>query len=225
MNKTRIALTIILFFFGIITTTQYQSFVISSSDLSNHEQAELAAMARELTTKKRIIDEEITQLERKLNQITSSQSSQGKTSEELLAEINKLKKLNGSTALKGPGIIMTIDGNSPVIYTDLVKLINELWNTGAEGIEINGHRITSRTYFFQSEETYQMTINNNLLEAPYTIKALGNPKVLKNGIELPGGIIDILHIYGIYPEINTIPELILQASDREINFSYAREAN
>jgi hypothetical protein len=56
MNKKQIALTIILFFFGIITTTQYRSYVSSSSDLHNHEQEYLAAMARELTTNKKTFD-------------------------------------------------------------------------------------------------------------------------------------------------------------------------
>ncbi len=225
MNKKRIALTIILFFFGIISTTQYQSFVSSSGDLSNHEQAELAAMTRELTTRKRVLDEEITNLERRLNQLEASGSGQAKARDDLLYEINKLKKLNGSSSLKGPGIIMTIDGHAPVIYTDLVKVINELWNSGAEAININGNRITSRTYFYQSEETYQMTVNSTLLEAPYIIRALGNPQVLKNGIELPGGIIDLLHAYGIYPEIKTMPELVLEPTNKEITFSYAKDSN
>ena len=225
MNKKRIALTIILFFFGIISTTQYQSFVISSGDLSNHEQAELATMTRELTTQKRVLDDEITSLERRLNQLEAAGSGQTVAREDLLAQINKLKKLNGSSALKGPGIIMTIEGHAPVIYTDLVKVINELWNSGAEAIDINGHRITSRTYFYQSEETYQMTVNTALLEAPYIIRALGNPQVLKNGIELPGGIIDLLHAYGIYPDIKSISELTLEAANRDITFSYAKDVN
>ena len=225
MNRKQIALTIILFFFGIITTTQYRSYVSSSSDLHNHEQEYLAAMARELTTKKRLLDSELTELERKLNQLDSSSVSRKTLTDALAADIITLQKLNSTVAVKGPGVIITIDGTSPIIYTDLVKIINELWNSGAEAVSVNDFRVTSRTYFYQSEETYQMTINSNLLDPPYSIKALGNPQVLKTGLELPGGIIDTLQVYGIYPETMTIPEIILPGVSSVPSYSYAKEVN
>lgn len=225
MNKKQLALTIILFFFGILTTTQYRSHVSSYSDLENQEQEYLATMARELTTKKRLIDSEITELERSLYELENSNSSSKVIVENLSAEINNLRKINSTVPVKGPGIILTIDNSSPVIYTDLVKIINELWNSGAEAISVNDIRVTSRTYFYQSDETYQMTINTNLLDPPYSVKALGNPQVLKTGIELPGGIIDNLKLFGIYPEIKTIPEISLPGADSIPSYSYAKEIN
>lgn len=225
MNRKQIALTIILFFFGIITTTQYRSHVNSYSDLDSHEQEYLATMARELTTKKRLIDSDITQLERRFNELENSINSSDLIIENLITNINNLQRLNGTVPVKGPGIIISISGNSPVIYTDLVKVVNELWNSGAEAITLNDYRFTAKTYLYQSEETYQITINNNLLKAPYIIKAIGNPQVLKTGIELPGGIIDNLLLYGITPEINTIPEILLPGIESLPSYSYARNVN
>jgi len=66
-------------------------------------------------------------------------------------------------------------------------------------------------------------MNTNLLDPPYSIKALGNPQVLKTGIELPGGIIDNLKLYGIHPEIITIPEIALPGVDSIPSYSYAKE--
>ncbi len=225
MNKKQLALTIILFFFGILVTTQYRSHVSSYSDLENQEQEYLATTARELTAKKRLIDSEITELERRLYELENSNSSSKVIVENLSAEINNLRKINSTGPVKGPGIILTIDNSSPVIYTDLVKIINELRNSGAEAISVNDIRVTSRTYFYQSDETYQMTINTNLLDPPYSVKALGNPQVLKTGIELPGGIIDNLKLFGIYPEIKTIPEISLPGTDSIPSYSYAKEIN
>lgn len=225
MNKKQIALTIILFFFGIIGTTQYRSHLSSYNELENREEEYLATMARELTTQKRLIDSEITQLERKLNELESLSNSNDALYNNIIASVNNLQKLNGTVPVKGPGIIITISGDSPVIYTDLVKVINELWNSGAEAISVNDYRFTSNTFFYQSDETYQITINNNLLDAPYTIKAIGNPHVLKTGIELPGGIIDNLLLYGIKPEIITIPELLLPGTNALPSYSYASNSN
>ena len=193
--------------------------------LDNHEQGYLATMARELTTKKRLIDSEITQLERKFNEIENSINSSDLIIENLTNSINNLQRLNGTVPVKGPGIAISISGNSPVIYTDLVKVINELWNSGAEAITLNDYRFTSRTYLYQSEETYQITINTNLLKSPYIIRAIGNPPVLKTGIELPGGIIDNLLLYGITPEINTISEMLLPGIESLPSYSYARNVN
>lgn len=225
MNKKQIALTIILFFFGIITTTQYRSHINLYSDLENQEQEYLATMARELTTKKRLIDSEITQLERKINELENSDLSNKLIVDNLNNEIVKLQILNGTVPVIGPGIIITIDGSSPVIYTDLMKIINELWNSGAEAISVNNYRVTSRTYFYQSDENYQMTLNTNLLNPPYTIKALGNSQVLKAGIEIPGGIIDNLKLYGINPEINAAKDLSLSGIESMPSYSYALNAN
>lgn len=225
MNKKQIILTIILFFFGILTTTQYRSHVNSYNSLENQEQEYLAAMARELTTKKRLIDSEITDLERRMYELENSNNSSRVIIDNLTLEINNLQKINGTIPVKGPGIIINIDGNSPIIYTDLVKIINELWNSGAEAISVNNFRLNSRSYFYQSEETYQMTIDNNLLEPPYIIHAIGDSVVLKTGIELPGGIIDNLGIYGIYPDIQLAEELTLPGTQDVPTYSYAYIAN
>ncbi len=222
MDKQKIALTIILFCFGIIITTQYHSHVSFSSDLGNLEQEELAVMARELTTQKRLLDSEINDLEKRLNEVADTNASSIVILENLRSDLVSLNKLNGTIEVKGPGVLITIEEEAPIIYTDLVKIVNELWNSGAEAIAVNDNRVTASSYFYQSDLTYQMTIDAVILDPPFVIKALGNPDVLKTGLELPGGIIDEFITYDIKPEITTIPELFIPASDKKIDFSYAR---
>ena len=223
MDKKQLALTVILFFFGIIMTTQYRSHVSSYSDLSNQDQEVLATMARELTTRKRLVDSEINALEKRIDQITSSDNAARTSLENLNRDLETLRKINGTSTLKGPGIILRIDETSPVVYTDLVKLINEMWNSGAEAISLNEVRITGHTDLYQSDTTYQMTINAQILEAPYELKVLGNPSVLKTGLELPGGILDTLTLYGVAFTIDTIPELVIPEAQGRTAFGYAKE--
>ena len=222
MDKQKIALTLILFCFGVIITTQYHSHVSFSSDLGNLEQEQLAVMARELTTQKRLLDSEINELEKRINEASGTNISSQIVIEGLKNDLDNLRKLNANVEVKGPGILITIDEKAPIIYTDLVKLINELWNSGAEAIAVNENRITAGTFFFQSDATYQMTVNNVILEPPFIIKALGNPSVLKTGLELPGGIVDSFRTFEIYPDIVMIPELFIPASEKNYTFSYAK---
>ena len=55
-----------------------------------------------------------------------------------------MRLINGGLAATGPGITVTIDGDTPVLAMNLVDLVNELWASGAEAISINGHRMMAQ---------------------------------------------------------------------------------
>ena len=60
-------------------------------------------------------------------------------------ETEKLEIVNGTVEHKGPGITVMIEDYMPIYYTDILNILNELWNAGAEAISINEHRVTSHT--------------------------------------------------------------------------------
>ena len=78
---------------------------------------------------------------------------------------------------------------------DLVELINELKNTGAEAISINGQRITSATAIVCSGAI--VTINDVKVSSPFEIRAIGKITTLVGGIERPGGYLSIMEDEGI----------------------------
>lgn len=105
---------------------------------------------------------------------------------ELQNQLDEMNKLLGLTELTGKGIILTLKDNEVnntkelgmnisqalVHDEDLRQIINELKNSGAEAISINGQRIVSTTAIICSGTI--VTVNGVKLNSPFEIKAIGN---------------------------------------------------
>lgn len=120
----------------------------------------------------------------------------GKNSQEALALLEKeLKEANlllGKTDVIGNGVIVTLSDNSQAqidIY-DILQLLNELKLAGAEAISINGIRIVNTTDVAIINNSY-IKIDDNRLNSPYIVKAIGDPVKLESGLmQKDSGYID-----------------------------------
>ncbi len=96
----------------------------------------------------------------------------------------RLGVLSGALPVTGPGMVITVDDADDaateragqVLDTDLQKLVNALWVSGAEAISVNGQRITSRTAIRGAGSA--ITVNYRSLTRPYVVRAIGNPDTL-----------------------------------------------
>ena len=116
-------------------------------------------------------------------------------------QINKANKQIGLAEVKGPGIIFTIsdsnidlntefDSSKLIIHDiDILKIVNELKNAGAEAISINGQRVILTTSIICGGNI--ININGERTGSPFEIKAIGSPEALAN-LERPGGYLSIL---------------------------------
>jgi uncharacterized protein YlxW (UPF0749 family) len=125
----------------------------------------------------------------------SQQSQSG-----LTAELSRLEVAAGTGAVKGPGLVLTVDdataqadlknsdvdpGTSPgtdkgkVIAADLQRIVNGLWEAGAEAISVNGHRLTSRAAIRFAGAA--ILVDYRPLTRPYAINAIGDPGNLRVG--------------------------------------------
>lgn len=116
-------------------------------------------------------------------------------------QINKANKQIGLAEAKGPGIIFTIsdsnidlntefDSSKLIIHDiDILKIVNELKNAGAEAISINGQRVILTTSIICGGNI--ININGERTGSPFEIKAIGSPEALAN-LERPGGYLSIL---------------------------------
>lgn len=121
--------------------------------------------------------------------------------EEAKNQIEKANKQIGLSEVTGPGVIITVaDSNvdaskkinpSDLIVhdIDLLKIVNELKNAGAEAISINDQRIILTTPIMCGGNI--ININQEKIGSPFEIKAIGLPEALAN-LERPGGYLSIL---------------------------------
>lgn len=98
-------------------------------------------------------------------------------------ELKEANLLLGKTEVTGPGVIVTLSDNqeSEIDIYDILQLLNELKLAGAEAISINGVRIVNTTDVALINNSY-IKIDDNRLNSPYVVKAIGDPVKLESGL-------------------------------------------
>ncbi len=99
--------------------------------------------------------------------------------------IERLEPIVGAVAVSGPGITITVDdgpqgedNSSARVYdTDLQILANGLWQSGAEAVAINGHRLSALTAIRGAGEA--ITVDYRSLTRPYVVAAIGDSRTLE----------------------------------------------
>ncbi|ADQ04202.1 protein of unknown function DUF881 [Caldicellulosiruptor owensensis OL] len=230
----QISIALLLLVLGILMSMQIKS-VRQSNELKNLEKAraiELAEQINQLRKENVSLRQQIYDLEIKLKEYQDSAASISKTTELLKEELDKVKILAGLTDVEGPGIIVTlndskipsqsnVDPNSFLLHdSDILQVINELRAAGAEAIAINDQRVVSTTEVRCAGPT--ISINNTRYSAPYIIKAIGDPKILKNSLEMRGGIIDLLKEFSIEVKIEEASKIVIPRYTGVLKFNYAK---
>ncbi|MGW8885463.1 DUF881 domain-containing protein [Streptomyces sp. NPDC055749] len=108
--------------------------------------------------------------------------------------------LSGATAVEGPGVKLVVDdaedtdqgGGGPRESTgfadtgrvrdrDMQRVVNGLWQSGAEAIAINGQRLTALSAIRAAGDA--ILVDNRPLVPPYTVLAVGDGKRLATAFQ------------------------------------------
>ncbi len=110
------------------------------------------------------------------------------TDPQLLAQLKQLQILEGTQAVEGPGIQISIDDRNkkilfPLGTDDIARLINTLKFAGAEVISVNGQRIVGSTAIVLSGSS-TILVNqvpiNRAEGIPYELNAIGDQNTLSD---------------------------------------------
>lgn len=145
------------------------------------------------------LEESIAELHEKIEAAQSEQVDGKERYEVLQQYIQGLKMEAGLTQLEGPGIKVILDDNpkgaeaaktsdiisyNPENYIihdkNVLYLVNDLKNAGAEAISINNQRIVT-TSNIRCVGTVILA-NSTRMAPPYEITAIGNPEKLEQGV-------------------------------------------
>lgn len=144
---------------------------------------------------------EVSNLRRQLAEYEKAASRDSGSTRLLQESLTTYKAAAGLTELTGPGVLVTLSDSQAVADqflpdagiihdVDVLRVVNELWASGAEAISINGQRIVAGTAIRCAGPT--VLINFVPTPAPIRIQALGDPANLMNGLKLPGGPVNEL---------------------------------
>lgn len=235
-NKVKISIVLGIMCFALtagicvqIKTVQSSNSTVSQNYEENNLRAEVLKYKERYDNTIKDIDELDKQLEAKIDEATENNSEL----EEAQAQIKEGNKIIGLEEVTGPGVIITLsdsqldpstvfDPSTLLLHDlDIVSVINELKNTGAEAISINEQRIVS-TSSIQCGGAI-ININGERIGSPFTIKAIGLPESLAN-IDRTDGYLDLLRSepYKIGAELKKSNNITIPKYSGVINFKYAK---
>lgn len=155
------------------------------------------------------------------------------TSSKLQKQLKTLNSLIGSIDVKGNGVLITVADNSNVTTEsvgifdnisdylihdkDLLTLVNELKNAGAEAISINDERIINTTAITCDGNV--VLINDNKISSPFVIKAIGSQEAILGAIQRPGGYLEKLEEYGLVTSVEKQEDITIYKYNGIIDYT------
>ena len=195
------------------------------------EQSRLKSEILKTNEKYNNLTEEIEMLEKELEQERENSTKNNSTLENLEETVKQKNTLLGLTEVTGTGVkIVLNDGTIPtnnflvnasdllVHDGDLIQVVNELFNSDAEAISINGQRIVGTTAIECDGNIIK--INGFKIGAPFEILAIGYPEYLA-GIGRVGGYLERLESRGIIVSLTKQNEVKVPKYTGTIKFNYA----
>jgi uncharacterized protein YlxW (UPF0749 family) len=153
------------------------------------------------------------------------------TGSELADTLTRLEVATGAGAVTGPGLVVHLEdaddadtegGADPrvgeassegrVTDRDLQTVVNEVWAAGAEGVAINGQRLTSLSAIRSAGEA--ILVDFRPLSPPYDLVAVGDSDAMQRRIVdgFGGSYLQVLRNYGINYTVKTRGSVRLPAA-------------
>lgn len=235
MNKKKIAIIL-----GIMCLVLTLAIVVQYKTVKNANKIAGTSINSELKTevlkwKERYEQtyEELQRAENILEEQRNIATNNSDTSSDLQKRLKTLNSLVGSIDVNGKGIIITVADNQSVTNEnigilenisnylihdrDLLAIVNELKNAGAEAISINDERILNTTAITCDGNV--VLINGNKVSSPFQIKAIGSQETLLGALRRTGGYLAVqLQPYGLLTSIEKKNNITIYKYNGIINY-------
>ena len=210
-----------------IRTVQATNSSVSNNYEENNLRAEVLRYKERYDNKVEDLANAEEELEKERESATKNDTALKEKEEDILEG----NKIIGLTEVTGPGVIVTLsdskkdassslDPSSLLVHdTDVLSVINELKNAGAEAISINDQRIIPTTGIICGGNI--IDINGEKVGAPFEIKAIGLPEQLA-ALERPGGYLALLKDYSIEVKLEKSNNITIPKYTGTINYQYAK---
>ena len=239
MNKKQISITLGIMCFiltiGVsiqIKTMNQASSTASQALVDNNLRDEVLRWKEKYDN----ISEYLKNVEKELEEVRQIATKDDRASQVKQQSLTKNNILLGLTDVKGDGIVIELqDGtitdtdkllpienvSKMIIHnSDLLALVNELNNAGAEAIEINGQRIVNTSAI--TCEGNVIKVNGEKIGSPFTIKAIGSQGLLYGQITRIGSYIDLMKEDGAIVNVRKEDDITIGKYTGIISFKYTK---
>lgn len=236
-KKATISIVLGIMCFALTLGIVIQMKTVSSSNSAVSNNYEVNNLRAEVLKYKERYDNQFAELENAEKELEEARKSSTENDSALAEKEEEIKadnKMLGLTDVTGPGVIVTLSDSKKDIASslnpsqllvhdlDVLSVINELKNAGAEAISINDQRIVPTTGIICGGNI--IDINGEKVGAPFEIKAIGLPEQL-SALDRPGGYLATLRTYTVGAELKTSNNITIPKYTGVLTFKYAQNTN
>jgi uncharacterized protein YlxW (UPF0749 family) len=177
---------------GVAIATQVRQ-TTSGDSLDTARPADLLVLLDSLRRREATLNTEVAELQRSLNALHASGSSDQAAIQNAEARLAALSILIGTVGATGPGVTVRIEDPGPGVAPQaMLDVLDELRAAGAEAIQISDAHLAVRagvdTWIVGSPGA--LTVDGKTLMPPYSVVAIGDPPTLAAAMNIPGGAVD-----------------------------------
>jgi len=187
---------------GIITMelVRYSGYDETDSTLVK-KVSNLANLLKESNQHNEELSNEVLKLEKEIFELKHGISPSGTSK-----QVKEMYALAGFTDVVGKGAVITIteqnatmndekDYANTLQSDDLLRLINVLKSAGATAISVNNQRLIVTSEITNADNN--IVINKKKIAPPYTIKVIGDYDIISSALNIRGGIVEYLSLFGV----------------------------
>ena len=235
MNKKVVSIILGLMCFLLTYGIAIQVKTVNSTNSKISTNAEENNLRSQVLKFKEKYDNKYAELEKTEKLLEKERENVTKNNTELTSLEENIKqgnKILGLTEVSGSGVIITLqDGSSKSVLAaldpsnsivhdlDVLSVVNELKNAGAEAISVNNQRIVPTTSITCDGNVIK--INGEKVGAPFEIKAIGLPEQL-SALSRPGGYLELLEEAGVITKIEKSDNITVPKYSGVIDFKYVQ---
>jgi uncharacterized protein YlxW (UPF0749 family) len=202
---------------------------------TSQERTPLVDTALDLQRQQDGLKDQILDLRAQIQELEATGEGGAAVTKELNDELERARIAAGLVALQGPGLVIQLSDSSAVVPPDgndrdylvdgqdLLTVVEELWLAGAEGIAVNGERVTVGTAIVDIGGS--VLVNSAYLAPPYQVAAIGPSDMLDRLTRSPG-FVDFIRAraetFGIGVGYATPEAVDLPAFAGSVNLRYGR---
>lgn len=205
-----VLLLVICLILGFALVTQVRAQRMDPLDSLSEE--DLVVLLSELSTQEDSLRQERNSLQQQVQELESAATEQEAAAEAARRTLEQARINAGLVAVRGPGVLVRVtDPTSRLASTEFVMTLGELRNAGAEAVELNGVRLTTRSSFTSSDSS-TVYVDGQPMSAPYDWKIIGDPDTISTALEIQAGAAAQMRAKGAQVSIVEAEDVLIEST-------------
>ena len=179
-----VVMLVIFMILGFALATQVRAQ--RSDPLEGLSEQELVTVLDELGTQEQNLRTRRGELSSELDELRSAADEAEAREQAARKAETQAQIAAGTVPVHGPGVtVSVVDAGSNLSSTQFVMTLGELRNAGAEAIELNGIRLSTRSSF--TGQAVSIVVDGGPISSPYTWMVIGESQTIATALDIQAG--------------------------------------